>query len=106
MELIGELKELNLAVDGLVVALMGHVNAVQAAAAKERIAGDESSEVLGGASDAADRRPGLLSGRDATLSDVMARTGRQSKRSASNEVRAAQVANESFPRFVGLMRHG
>ena len=106
VELIGELKELNLAVDGLVVALMGHVNAVQAAAAKERIAGDESSEVLGGASDAADRRPGLLSGRDATLSDVMARTGRQSKRSASNEVRAAQVANESFPRFVGLMRHG
>ncbi|MGO1715092.1 MAG: hypothetical protein ACTHYS_08430, partial [Ancrocorticia populi] len=53
-----------------------------------------------------DSRPGLLPGRDATMFDVMARTGKQSRRAAGNEVRAAQVANESFPGFVKLMRQG
>ncbi|PWF27563.1 HNH endonuclease signature motif containing protein [Ancrocorticia populi] len=102
VEVIAELKELRLAVDGLVIALMGHVDAAQVKA-RERAAESE-----GGAEgdSASGSKATLLPGRDATLSELMARTGKKSKRGAANEVRAAQAANESFPRFVDLMRRG
>ena len=114
VELIGKLKSVSVAMDGLKVALMGHVSDVQAAQARAREAREARDENAGSGDTGADRsgsagandRPGLLPGRDATMFDVMARTGMQSRRAAGNEVRAAQVANGSFPGFVKLMRQG
>ena len=102
VEVIAELKELRLAVDGLVIALMGYVDSAQARA-RERGAESEGGAEGGTGAGA---KVMLLPGRDATLSELMARTGKKSKRGAANEVRAAQAANESFPRFVDLMRRG
>ena len=102
VEVIAELKELRLAVDGLVIALMGYVDSAQARA-RERGAESEGGAEGGTGAGA---KVTLLPGRGATLSELMARTGKKSKRGAANEVRAAQAVNESFPRFVDLMRRG
>ncbi|MGO1945058.1 MAG: DUF222 domain-containing protein, partial [Ancrocorticia sp.] len=103
VDLIGNLKTLGLTLDGLTMAATGHVTALQAARrkAQEDAVSPDSPKVPGSSSGV-----GPLPGPDRTMYDLIANSGKSSRKQAGAEISLANLATESFPGFVASMRRG
>ncbi|MGO1592121.1 hypothetical protein, partial [Ancrocorticia sp.] len=100
VDLIGNLKTLGLTLDGLTMAATGHVTALQAARrkAQEDAVSPDSPDSPSGVEP--------LPGPDRTMHDLIANSGKSSRKQAGAEISLANLATESFPGFVASMRRG
>ncbi|MGO1593337.1 MAG: hypothetical protein ACTHW1_03530, partial [Ancrocorticia sp.] len=102
VDLVGALKTASLSLDGLTMAATGHVTALQAARRKAQDAVSPDSPEAPGSSSGVEPLPGP----DRTMHDLIANTGKSSRKQAGAEISLANLATESFPGFVASMRKG
>ncbi|MGO1944871.1 MAG: DUF222 domain-containing protein, partial [Ancrocorticia sp.] len=103
VDLVGALKTASLSLDGLTMAATGHVTALQAA---RRKAQEDAASPNSPDSPSSSSGVEPLPGPDRTMYDLIANTGKSSRKQAGAEISLANLATESFPGFVASMRKG